>query len=108
MTFFFLMLRLPPRSTLFPYTTLFRSQADHHPDILVQYDHVKLTLSSHDSGGDRKSTRLNSSHVSISYAVFCLKKKIAVFRQLQTCQMRFCMQKAWESSSDSSSSGDRD
>src|SRR5574337_1601924 len=69
--FFFLMIRRPPRSTLFPYTTLFRS----------------VTLRSIGRGGwlcvkrasgivpDRKSTRLNSSHHSISYAVFCLKKK---------------------------------
>src|SRR6266496_5758820 len=67
--FFFLMIRRPPRSTLFPYTTLFRScdrpaagprrrRPDHRP-----------------RAQDRKSTRLNSSHVEISYAVFCLKKK---------------------------------
>src|SRR5256885_15906342 len=70
--FFFLMIRRPPRSTLFPYTTLFRS--------------CLLTLSGHsasvtgcawspDGRRDRKSTRLNSSHLVISYAVFCLKKK---------------------------------
>src|SRR5256885_7354321 len=76
--FFFLMIRRPPRSTLFPYTTLFRSlrecgagaepaaepalcPADHRPDAARQRD--------------RKSTRLNSSHLVISYAVFCLKKK---------------------------------
>src|SRR6266511_5496632 len=66
--FFFLMIRRPPRSTLFPYTTLFRSR--HRLD------------DAHHGGGDlpfrrrdRKSTRLNSSHVKISYAVFCLKKK---------------------------------
>src|SRR5438874_13694772 len=74
--FFFLVVRRPPRSTLFPYTTLFRSyrqagagaagpraasaQRDHHLPRLVT---------------DRKSTRLNSSHVESSYAVFCLKKK---------------------------------
>src|SRR6267143_4802703 len=67
--FFFLMIRRPPRSTLFPYTTLFRSKCrqcgelHHH-----QQAPRKLHL-------DRKSTRLNSSHSSISYAVFCLKKK---------------------------------
>src|SRR3989442_4738474 len=62
------MIRRPPRSTLFPYTTLFRSQdADaHHGQHHPQYMHP---------GQDRKSTRLNSSHVRISYAVFCLKKK---------------------------------
>src|SRR2546421_4961916 len=67
------MIRRPPRSTLFPYTTLFRSDmfgvrfAD-HPDLrrLLMYEEFV---------GDRKSTRLNSSHDQISYAVFCLKKK---------------------------------
>src|SRR5471030_2238918 len=70
--FFFLMIRRPPRSTLFPYTTLFRSSC--------------ATLGAHALGSfcrrraellvlDRKSTRLNSSHLGISYAVFCLKKK---------------------------------
>src|SRR5689334_25354609 len=90
--FFFLMIRRPPRSTLFPYTTLFRScrngrrclwfrqrirrRRDRtvdrlvanrliHPGLCVKQDNVE----------DRKSTRLNSSHSSISYAVFCLKKK---------------------------------
>src|SRR6266542_6248255 len=67
--FFFLMIRRPPRSTLFPYTTLFRpppSQARRAPP------GGNWTASPR---GDRKSTRLNSSHGSISYAVFCLKKK---------------------------------
>src|SRR5437667_4822172 len=80
-SFFFLMIRRPPRSTLFPYTTLFRSGG---PDQLQwpetaqrvpvaqyhrpQFDRGTLQL-------DRKSTRLNSSHITISYAVFCLKKK---------------------------------
>src|SRR5437588_9249955 len=68
------MIRRPPRSTLFPYTTLFRSRAAAHPP----------TVGSAPAGGapgnrscsrDRKSTRLNSSHTVISYAVFCLKKK---------------------------------
>src|SRR5437868_12118991 len=69
--FFFLMIRRPPRSTLFPYTTLFRSafappksKPYPMPPGLPMYANT-----------DRKSTRLNSSHVSISYAVFCLKKK---------------------------------
>src|SRR5215813_15186684 len=66
--FFFLMIRRPPRSTLFPYTTLFRSRPDCH-DRLRHPGRLRLHL------GDRKSTRLNSSHVRISYAVFCLKKK---------------------------------
>src|SRR5438876_7021403 len=80
--FFFLMLRRPPRSTLFPYTTLFRSTFPTTPQptagsagcYLVQTSDGKNILI--DSGQeDRKSTRLNSSHPSISYAVFCLKKK---------------------------------
>src|SRR6266581_4807357 len=70
---FFLMIRRPPRSTLFPYTTLFRSAV---PDEVVQAPaalrpEVDLTHGI----ADRKSTRLNSSHPSISYAVFCLKNK---------------------------------
>src|SRR2546426_8597624 len=90
-SFFFLMIRRPPRSTLFPYTTLFRSgrfldQAapllhreerafrsilkDRHNDLVehayTAHDEIEI---------DRKSTRLNSSHLVISYAVFCLKKK---------------------------------
>src|SRR2546427_8778758 len=67
------MIRRPPRSTLFPYTTLFRSKwvADIQPGIRVLY------MSGYTDGviADRKSTRLNSSHSQISYAVFCLKKK---------------------------------
>src|SRR2546430_6120719 len=70
------MIRRPPRSTLFPYTTLFRSATiDRLPLIAEAVDgRVPLLL---DSGvrRDRKSTRLNSSHSQISYAVFCLKKK---------------------------------
>src|SRR3989475_7236058 len=71
--FFFLMIRRPPRSTLFPYTTLFRS--DSKPTLRYFVDKFPLFLSSPFSGADRKSTRLNSSHSQISYAVFCLKKK---------------------------------
>src|SRR5438067_5164119 len=70
--FFFLMIRRPPRSTLFPYTTLFRSHTlgDRAEGVTRGTIHALcLALL------DRKSTRLNSSHVSISYAVFCLKKK---------------------------------
>src|SRR6266498_4672962 len=66
--FFFLMIRRPPRSTLFPYTTLFRSRHRAGPPPCRQA-HGPLRWR------DRKSTRLNSSHVRISYAVFCLKKK---------------------------------
>src|SRR2546426_12651604 len=93
LSFFFLMIRRPPRSTLFPYTTLFRSDRDGvrgrggtprrdrgtlgprtggpgpRPGLHVP---VRRGVS---TGGDRKSTRLNSSHLVISYAVFCLKKK---------------------------------
>src|SRR5437868_14761863 len=73
--FFFLMIRRPPRSTLFPYTTLFRSKIECQPpaDLPVVLEVRRELVSSHVE--DRKSTRLNSSHVSISYAVFCLKKK---------------------------------
>src|SRR5689334_24574951 len=76
-SFFFLMIRRPPRSTLFPYTTLFRSltvagapRREHAGDGVAGLDRpLDGDLQ------DRKSTRLNSSHSSISYAVFCLKKK---------------------------------
>src|SRR3712207_9147037 len=93
--FFFLMIRRPPRSTLFPYTTLFRSHQGKFvvcrskESILKEVKQViampdfKGYLSDlggpsanmYGMGGDRKSTRLNSSHANISYAVFCLKKK---------------------------------
>src|SRR5215813_15176414 len=67
--FFFLMIRRPPRSTLFPYTTLFRAGPLLRPQ-------CRPPLRTPPGGpADRKSTRLNSSHVRISYAVFCLKKK---------------------------------
>src|SRR5258708_31213261 len=83
--FFFLMIRLPPRSTLFPYTTLFRSPgaawmkaSAENSDTGVE-DAATQTPSKKGRPtrvkGDRKSTRLNSSHQIISYAVFCLKKK---------------------------------
>src|SRR3712207_7040133 len=98
------MIRRPPRSTLFPYTTLFRSRGSDHPDrqLLagsqgaeqkVAGAHATLLATCHrvsadlpglircgvrrDADTDRKSTRLNSSHANISYAVFCLKKKYA-------------------------------
>src|SRR3712207_7050588 len=92
--FFFLMIRRPPRSTLFPYTTLFRSHVPPqqravrdleraqrvpvHEDARVQRLLLGRPLGSlrlPDGSRDRKSTRLNSSHANISYAVFCLKKK---------------------------------
>src|SRR3712207_7323737 len=96
--FFFLMIRRPPRSTLFPYTTLFRSRRDRAspraktsqprqarpaaraPDTrraiaAVPSALVRKTYERPARRRDRKSTRLNSSHANISYAVFCLKKK---------------------------------
>src|SRR5205814_9862513 len=93
--FFFLIIRRPPRSTLFPYTTLFRSRVEvfevpgsaaHEDagvalrDAAVAQLHVGVAAlaAQNRAGGrneDRKSTRLNSSHLGISYAVFCLKKK---------------------------------
>src|SRR3712207_8977438 len=98
MFFFFLMIRRPPRSTLFPYTTLFRSHVHQahveqrqlrpgHLDLPVRRDRAepdergdRHPRGRHARPGwdprlDRKSTRLNSSHANISYAVFCLKKK---------------------------------
>src|SRR5436309_5117839 len=72
--FFFLMIRRPPRSTLFPYTTLFRSGIK-TSDVIPLLQRLELHGVSELSIPDRKSTRLNSSHVKISYAVFCLKKK---------------------------------
>src|SRR5438132_10658457 len=86
--FFFLMIRRPPTSTLFPYTTLFRSRNCSSRGrsasgrsttlcgsvcLLPQRSHLRVLFFA--STGDRKSTRLNSSHTVISYAVFCLKKK---------------------------------
>src|SRR5438270_5521547 len=79
--FFFLMIRRPPRSTLFPYTTLFRSRgrdrarADHHRRDGAAAAPPPAARLNGIGGPDRKSTRLNSSHSQISYAVFCLKKK---------------------------------
>src|SRR2546428_6672561 len=89
LSFFFLMIRRPPRSTLFPYTTLFRSAIsicviDYHSlarwAIIAYWATLVLLIAVLIPGigtthGDRKSTRLNSSHDQISYAVFCLKQK---------------------------------
>src|SRR2546427_1243552 len=96
MFFFFLMIRRPPRSTLFPYTTLFRSlmeavagavQADERIAVALESPRVSKAVKAAlleraleevappEFVRDRKSTRLNSSHSQISYAVFCLKKK---------------------------------
>src|SRR5438445_6898202 len=75
------MIRRPPRSTLFPYTTLFRSQRIDAETLKVQVLSMYKSSQSHPGMSaprrtrDRKSTRLNSSHANISYAVFCLKKK---------------------------------
>src|SRR2546426_6792124 len=84
--FFFLMIRRPPRSTLFPYTTLFRSQVAELLAAMAEGRRaaegvgavsaaVRQALDAIFADLDRKSTRLNSSHLVISYAVFCLKKK---------------------------------
>src|SRR2546429_7252439 len=82
--FFFLMIRRPPRSTLFPYTTLFRSKRrsrNRQEKIpLYAYDPQQRLQQSQRRVQDRKSTRLNSSHGYISYAVFCLKKKNPTLR----------------------------
>src|SRR5256885_6792508 len=83
------MIRRPPRSTLFPYTTLFRSRVgkalqnprqrvEHQPESVARLDAAEkqeARAGRERIAGDRKSTRLNSSHLVISYAVFCLKKK---------------------------------
>src|SRR5207248_10673872 len=86
--FFFLLIPRPPRSTLFPYTTLFRSTRCQDCDAgMVNSDGIKVeTCPPCDVGQvstDRKSTRLNSSHRTISYAVFCLKKKKKKKKQKQ-------------------------
>src|SRR3712207_8191704 len=96
------MIRRPPRSTLFPYTTLFRSHTHTHThartcmcafsneDILTCFEAIRKSLKlqsemlAFESLLDRKSTRLNSSHANISYAVFCLKKKKKLYT-IHTC-----------------------
>src|SRR2546430_11509950 len=101
--FFFLMIRRPPRSTLFPYTTLFRSSRfDAHVGKLFRFVWSKRAPASahhricareriappRSDHQDRKSTRLNSSHSQISYAVFCLKKKQTRLNRLSTTNFR--------------------
>src|SRR3712207_7167941 len=103
--FFFLMIRRPPRSTLFPYTTLFRSRdpadrADLHraPALPRHASHPRLAqrvrrgrrrpAARARHHRDRKSTRLNSSHANISYAVFCLKKKKITTTTTETLSQR--------------------
>src|SRR5438067_10771221 len=91
------MILKPTRSTLFPYTTLFRSLAEElvnsRPLVLAIIHHVRgvnhewLLRATCDILPDRKSTRLNSSHVSISYAVFCLKKKIRPIIMIRYCHV---------------------
>src|SRR2546430_13328514 len=84
--FFFLMIRRPPRSTLFPYTTLFRSAAGRsRPPCSIRWPPMLPSSSPTPCSGDRKSTRLNSSHSQISYAVFCLKKKNTTLHQPLPC-----------------------
>src|SRR2546422_2199189 len=94
------MIRRPPRSTLFPYTTLFRSGLDHRQvndgasgifRLVLSYlkqsngdGHFIMHATSNVGYGDRKSTRLNSSHGYISYAVFCLKKKKQTAKKRRT------------------------
>src|SRR5438874_4594217 len=75
------MIRRPPRSTLFPYTTLFRSRRYDVRDLDRWHRLIGRLDGSVERDGDRKSTRLNSSHVEISYAVFCLKKKRNLFER---------------------------
>src|SRR5260221_9931704 len=97
------MIRRPPRSTLFPYTTLFRSSLQapqrYGYDIVRLYPEASATsvtitfraaLSDAAKGEDRKSTRLNSSHTVISYAVFCLKKKKYELCHTQSCEYIEC------------------
>src|SRR5258708_29367079 len=100
------MIRRPPRSTLFPYTTLFRSRRarahrDRHDvgaharrdERFLPVEHVRVAVA---QKTDRKSTRLNSSHQIISYAVFCLKKKKAIPRSLPTLKPRTSLEPVQE------------
>src|SRR5258708_32047468 len=94
--FFFLMIRRPPRSTLFPYTTLFRSDfASTNADLLLAHCRLSSAGVGHEKyNKDRKSTRLNSSHQIISYAVFCLKKKIMKLLRTQSTANKHCILRA--------------
>src|SRR5258707_3456706 len=89
------MIRRPPRSTLFPYTTLFRSLAKAKPGVLNYgtsgiggSPHLAAELLKSMAGIDRKSTRLNSSHANISYAVFCLRKNTFAFVVVESIRSR--------------------
>src|SRR5438552_11473497 len=92
------MIRRPPRSTLFPYTTLFRSILGRQPRRLGLEDRRAVRAQAEARGearhrqGDRKSTRLNSSHQIISYAVFCLKKKkvVQMIQNTVSCSLEDC------------------
>src|SRR2546426_9357608 len=89
------MIRRPPRSTLFPYTTLFRSVLGFDTESELENGYIQISIFSIEvkrhrrvfkntsEWGDRKSTRLNSSHLVISYAVFCLKKKKNIISNLE-------------------------
>src|SRR2546427_3607258 len=106
--FFFLMIRRPPRSTLFPYTTLFRSwvhtgdmgriDADGYLTFIGRFkEMIKVSgYSVFPEEVDRKSTRLNSSHSQISYAVFCLKKKKKIEK---SCLCIYIATTSWSTSS---------
>src|SRR5256885_13317340 len=98
--FFFLMIRRPPRSPLFPYTTLFRSvdrriaraALDQFADAGWAGFAMEAVARRAGAGKDRKSTRLNSSHLVISYAVFCLKKKRNIARTIARLAATTCWQ----------------
>src|SRR5436190_9326836 len=91
------MLRRPPRSTLFPYTTLFRSGRGGDGRVARAHDGARrrrLPPPDRQRGPERKSTRLNSSHTVISYAVFCLKKKnqqVETYRPLASCRLFYLL-----------------
>src|SRR5260221_10334135 len=89
------MIRRPPRSTLFPYTTLFRSPSSPVTGGAILGDRIRMQQHHADPGvmllQDRKSTRLNSSHTVISYAVFCLKKKKKAFNNYLSRLLVPCM-----------------